>query len=39
MNGYWKKLLRVNLTEKTWCTEDIDEAVLDLLMGGAKILL
>ncbi|MBO4289940.1 MAG: aldehyde ferredoxin oxidoreductase family protein [Lachnospiraceae bacterium] len=43
MNGYWKKLCRVNLTDKTWTTEDIDEATLDLLMGGtalgAKILL
>lgn len=43
MNGYWKKLCRVNLTDKTWKSEPIEEATLDLLMGGtalgAKILL
>ena len=43
MNGYWKKLCRVNLTDKTWTAEDIDEKTLELLMGGtalgAKILL
>ncbi len=43
MNGYWKKLCRVDLTEKKWTAEDIDEKTLDLLMGGtalgAKILL
>ena len=43
MNGYWKKLCRVNLTDRTWTAEDIDEKTLDLLMGGtalgAKILL
>jgi len=43
MNGYWKKLCRVNLSTKTWSSDPIDEASLDLLMGGtalgAKILL
>ena len=43
MNGYWKKLCRVNLTDRTWTAEDIDEKTLNLLMGGtalgAKILL
>ena len=43
MNGYWKKLCRVDLTNKTWKEEPIEEATLDLLMGGtalgAKILL
>ena len=43
MNGYWKKLCRVNLTDKTWAAEEIDEKTLELLMGGtalgAKILL
>lgn len=43
MNGYWKKLCRVNLSDGTWCAEDIDEKSLDLLIGGtafgAKILL
>ena len=43
MNGYWKKLCRVNLTDRTWTAEDIDEKNLELLMGGtalgAKILL
>lgn len=43
MYGYWKKLCRVNLTDKTWKAEDIDEKTLELLMGGtalgAKILL
>lgn len=43
MYGYWKKLCRVNLTEKTFSIEDIAEETLTLLMGGtalgAKILL
>ena len=43
MNGYWKKLCRVDLTNKTWRADPIDEATLDLLVGGtalgAKILL
>ena len=43
MNGYWKKLCRVNLTDKTWAAEEIDQKTLELLMGGtalgAKILL
>ena len=43
MYGYWCKLCRVNLTEKTWKAEDIAESDLKLLMGGtalgAKILL
>ena len=43
MYGYWCKLCRVDLTEKTWKAEDISEADLQLLMGGtafgAKILL
>ena len=43
MNGYWKKLCRVDLTNKTWKADPIDEATLELLVGGtalgAKILL
>lgn len=43
MYGYWKKLCRVNLTDRTWTTDPIDEKTLELLMGGtalgAKILL
>jgi aldehyde:ferredoxin oxidoreductase len=43
MYGYWKKLLRINLTTKTATVESIDEKDLMLLYGGsglgAKILL
>ena len=43
MYGYWCKLCRVDLTNRTWKAEDIAEADLKLLMGGtalgAKILL
>ena len=43
MFGYWNKLLRVNLTEKTFTVDDIDDKSLKLLIGGAafgaKILL
>jgi len=37
MYGYWKKLLRVNLTDETWAAEEIDEKPLKLLLGGAAL--
>lgn len=43
MAGWWKRQLRVNLTEKSWKTEEIAEKDLKALLGGsalgAKILL
>lgn len=43
MKGYWKKLLRVDLTNQTYRADPIDEKYLELLLGGtalgAKILL
>ena len=37
MHGYWKKLLRVNLTNETSTAEDIDEKSIKLLLGGAAL--
>ena len=37
MYGYWKKLLRVNLSDQTWRAEDIDEKSIELLLGGAAL--
>ena len=43
MYGYWSKLCRVDLTNKTWKAEDIKDEDLKLLLGGTafgcKILL
>ena len=35
MNGYWKKLLRVNLTENKWSEEPIKEELLRRFIGGS----
>jgi len=37
MYGYWKKLLRINLTTETFTVDDIDEKSLKLLLGGAAL--
>jgi len=37
MDGYWKKLLRINLTTKTYQIDPIDEKDLELLLGGAAL--
>lgn len=37
MDGYWKKLLRVDLTTKTFQVDSIDEKYLKLLLGGAAL--
>ena len=37
MYGYWKKLLRINLSDETSAVEDIDEKSLKLLVGGAAL--
>ncbi|MCL1812068.1 MAG: aldehyde ferredoxin oxidoreductase family protein [Treponema sp.] len=37
MYGYWQKLLRVNLTDSTFKTEEIDEKSIKLLLGGAAL--
>jgi len=37
MYGYWRKLLRVNLSDETWKVDDIDEKSLELLLGGAAL--
>lgn len=37
MYGYWGKLCRIDLTSKTWCTEDIPEKDLKLLLGGTAL--
>ncbi|WP_461207872.1 aldehyde ferredoxin oxidoreductase family protein [Clostridium sp. DL1XJH146] len=37
MYGYWNKLLRVNLTDKTFKADPIDEKYLKLLLGGAAL--
>lgn len=37
MYGYWKKLLRIDLTNHTFSTETIDEKYLKLLLGGAAL--
>ncbi|MGB5822822.1 MAG: aldehyde ferredoxin oxidoreductase family protein [Proteocatella sp.] len=37
MYGYWQKLLRINLTDKTYSTDSIDEKTLELLLGGAAL--
>jgi len=42
-NGYWEKVLRVDLTNKTFKIEDVPEDVWKMFVGGsgfgAKILL
>ncbi|MEG1050291.1 MAG: aldehyde ferredoxin oxidoreductase N-terminal domain-containing protein, partial [Oscillospiraceae bacterium] len=35
MYGYWNKLLRVNLTDKSWKVDPIDDKDFELLLGGA----
>lgn len=37
MDGYWKKLLRVNLSTKTYQIDPINEKDLELLLGGAAL--
>ncbi|MDR0447890.1 MAG: aldehyde ferredoxin oxidoreductase family protein [Treponema sp.] len=37
MNGYWKKLLRVNLSDSSFKVEEIDEKSIKLLLGGAAL--
>ena len=37
MYGYWCKLCRVNLSDRSWKVEDIAEADLKLLMGGTAL--
>ena len=37
MYGYWKKLLRIDLTRETSSVEEIDEKSLTLLVGGAAL--
>ena len=37
MYGYWKKLLRINLTNETSAVDEIDEESLKLLIGGAAL--
>lgn len=37
MYGYWKTLLRINLTDHTYSTETLDEKYLKLLLGGAAL--
>lgn len=37
MYGYWKKLLRVNLTTKSFTVDTLDEKALELLIGGAAL--
>ncbi len=36
-NGYWQRLLRVNLTDRTTQVEPIDESDLKRLVGGAGL--
>jgi len=42
-NGYWEKILRVNLSNKTYKIEDVPESVWKMFLGGsgygAKVLL
>lgn len=37
MYGYWKTILRINLTDHTYSTETLDEKYLKLLLGGAAL--
>ncbi len=37
MDGYWKKLLRINLSTKTFQIDSIHEKDLELLVGGAAL--
>ena len=37
MFGYWKTILRVNLTNHTYRTETLDEDYIKLLLGGAAL--
>jgi len=37
VDGYWKKLLRVNLSTKTYQIDPINEKDLELLLGGAAL--
>ena len=37
MFGYWKKLLRVNLSDSSYKVEEIDEKSIRLLLGGAAL--
>ncbi|MEG1895136.1 MAG: aldehyde ferredoxin oxidoreductase N-terminal domain-containing protein, partial [Oscillospiraceae bacterium] len=35
MYGYWNRMLRVNLTDKSWKVDPIDDKDFELLLGGA----
>ncbi|MEL7650138.1 MAG: aldehyde ferredoxin oxidoreductase family protein [Sedimentibacter sp.] len=37
MYGYWKTILRINLTNHTYSTETLDEKYIKLLLGGAAL--
>ncbi|MBT9165454.1 MAG: putative oxidoreductase YdhV [Chloroflexi bacterium] len=37
MNGYWNKVLRVNLTERKWSEESIKEELLRQFIGGSGL--
>lgn len=37
MKGYWNKILRVNLTEKTISIEEIDNKLYSTVLGGAGL--